>query len=89
MSLGGVVAAAKRGHANMFTPAVHPAVSLPADSSPYTGEPGADLPAEKFAFPPACESRLPGSNGESGGVSSCGKAKIPARLVCTDRGCIR
>ena len=52
MSLGGVVAAAKRGHANMFTPAVNPSVSLPADSSPYTGEPGGRPPGREIRLPP-------------------------------------
>ena len=37
---GGVGGIAKRGHANIFISAVNPSVSLAADSSPYTGEPG-------------------------------------------------
>ncbi len=35
-----------------FTPAVNPSVSLTADSSPYTGEPGSGLPRQKICLFP-------------------------------------
>ena len=52
MSLGGVAGATKRGHAGVFTPAINPSVSLPADSSPYTGEPGQTSRQRNSPFPP-------------------------------------
>ena len=40
----------KRGRTSRFTPVVNPSVSLSADSSPYTGEPGADSTGRKLPF---------------------------------------